>query len=466
MKAVIMAGGRGTRIQSIASDVPKPMIPVLGRPVLEYQIENLKNCGITDIILVTGHLGEIVRSHFGDGSSFGVQISYFHEETPLGTAGALYYLKDRLREDFLLLMGDLMLSVDFGRFLTAHCEAHAAVTLFAHPNSHPYDSDLIVTDEVGRLEQFTEELCGEGVPFTISGSRVRTVTDIISKKAPRHPDVYYHNLVNAGLYAVSPEVLELIPAPEGKIDLDKDIIRPLVPKGAVSAYRSTEYVKDMGTPERYYETEEAVRSGLTEQRNLARRQKCIFLDRDGTINIERGFLNNTAGMTLLPGSAEAIRRINASEYLAVLITNQPVIARGECSFETFDEIQKKLETLLGREGAYLDAVYYCPHHQDRGFSGEVQKLKFRCRCRKGRSGLIEQAALDLNIDKSASWMIGDKTSDVQCGKGAGTETILLRTGAAGTDGRFDKAPGYVCGDLAEAVELILGKGSGAASGLS
>ena len=469
MKAVIMAGGKGTRIRSVASDIPKPMIPVLDKPVLQYQIENLRHCGITDIILVTGYLSEAVRDYFGDGSSLGVKISYFNEDSPMGTAGALYYLyRDGLLEDdFLLIMGDLMLSVDFKRFMEAHKASGAYATLFVHPNSHPFDSDLIVTDEVGRLEDFTEDKCGlDNIAEAQSESEKhlhkepahamsKPVIGVISKKAERPEDFYYHNQVNAGIYALSPKSAALVAEPIDKIDLDKDIIRPLIAENKVYAYRSTEYVKDMGTPERYNEVSEAVRTGTVERRNLSNRQRCIFLDRDGTINVEKGFLNNPDELELLPGAAEAIRRINASEYLAVLITNQPVIARGECSFEGLDEIQKKLDTLLGREGAYIDAMYYCPHHPHSGFEGEVKALKFKCRCRKGAPGMILKAAEELNIDTAASWMIGDKTSDVECGSRAGCKTVLLHTGADGTDGRFDEPADMQASNLAEAVDIIL-----------
>ena len=474
MKAVIMAGGRGTRIRSVASDIPKPMIPVLDKPVLQYQIENLARCGITDIILVTGYLSEAVSSYFGDGSSLGVRLAYFNEDTPMGTAGALYYLyrDGQLNDDFLLIMGDLMLSVDFNRFMAAHKASGAYATLFVHPNSHPYDSDIVVTDEVGRLEDFTEDKCGAGIAGNAyigkagtgddsigrshsAHARSKIVTGIISKKAERPEHFYYHNQVNAGIYALSPKAAALVAEPIDKIDLDKDIIRPLIDESKVYAYRSTEYVKDMGTPERYNEVTEAVRTGTVERRNLSNKQSCIFLDRDGTINVEKGFLNNAADMELMPGAVDAIKRINASEYLAVLITNQPVIARGECSFEGLDEIQKKFDTLLGREGAYIDAVYYCPHHPHAGYEGEVKELKFKCRCRKGAPGMIEDAAADLNIDTSRSWMIGDKTSDVECGKRAGCRTVLLHTGADGSDGRFAEPADMNAADLAAAVDEIL-----------
>ena len=479
MKAVIMAGGHGTRIRAVASDIPKPMIPVLGKPVLQYQIECLRENGITEIILVTGYLAESIHEYFGDGSAFGVQLTYFNEDSPMGTAGALHYLAEKLDEDFLLLMGDLMLSVDFGRFMAFHKETGSDVTLFVHPNSHPYDSDIIVTDTVGRLSDFTEARCGIGAaasgedrasdmhaanaacaggknsdPDKREEVRRSLVTEVISKKADR-TGLWYHNSVNAGIYAMKAKVAAVVPEPVAKVDLDKDIIRPLIAEGKVSAYHSTEYVKDMGTPERYEEVTEAVRSGLVEQRNLKSPQQCIFLDRDGTINVENGFIRHAEDMELLPGAAEAIRRINASRYLAVVVTNQPVIARGECSFEELDRIHKKMETLLGAKGAYIDALLYCPHHKDKGFAGEVADLKFPCACRKPAAGLVEQAAKELNIDLASSWMIGDMTQDIRCGHNAGLHTMLVKTGMGGADGKYDDVAECTASDLGEAVSLIL-----------
>ena len=455
MKAVIMAGGHGTRIRSVASDIPKPMIPVAGKPILLYQIENLKRCGITDIILVTGYLSESIREYFGDGSSLGVSISYFNEEHPMGTAGALYYLKDELTEDFLLLMGDLMLSVDFNRFMRAHTTSGAFVTLFVHPNSHPYDSDIIVTDRVGRIDDFLEDSCGKDAltaPKGIIGTR--PVTGFISKRDER--TAYYHNQVNAGLYAVSPKILSSIPEPlDKKIDLDKDIVRPLIDKKRVWAYSSTEYVKDMGTPERYEEVTGAVLRKIPEKRNLSKKQSCIFMDRDGTINEADGFISSPERLRLIPGAAEALKRVNASKYLSIVITNQPVIARGELTFEGLDEIHKCLDTRLGLEGAYVDDIYFCPHHRDRGFKGEVEALKFSCSCRKPETGLIKRAEAEHNIDIKGSWLIGDSTLDIMCGKNAGLRTVAVMTGAALGDGKYSAKPDFTAANIAEAIDIIL-----------
>lgn len=456
MKAVIMAGGQGTRLRSISEDLPKPMVPVLGKPILQYQIEGLRENGITDITIMTGYKAEAINGYFGDGSSFGVDISYVNEDHPMGTAGALYFLRGRIKEDFLLLMGDLMMSVDFEHFMDFHRIHGGLVTLLVHPNAHPYDSDVILTDRSLSVSDFTEDKCGLGrEPEFREPSGL--VTGVLSKNAERSAP--YHNMVNSGVYALSARVLDIIPEPEGlkKTDLDKDIIRPLIAEDKVYAFHSTEYIKDMGTPERYEAVTRDLESGLIEARNLKNRQKCIFLDRDGTINEYLGLLRRPEELRLMEGVPEAIRLINDSEYLAIVVTNQPVIARGDISFEELDQIHAKLETEFGREGAYLDDIFFCPHHPDSGFESEVRELKFRCVCRKPGTGMIDQAVKRYNIDLGASYMIGDMTMDVLCGKNAGLRTVLLETGKGGSDGIYEAEPDMIAPDLLTAVRRILGR---------
>ena len=192
MKVVIMAGGKGTRIASINSEVPKPMITICGKPILEWQIENLKACGLTDITLVTGHLGHVIRNYFGDGSRWGVRISYFVEQTPLGTAGALFKMP-ALTDDFLLMCGDVVLNVDFNRFIAFHQARHAWATLMTHPNSHPYDSSLIVTETLPPEHE-------GGLPVD-----THRVVRWMNKEDER---VCYRNLVNAGIEIISPLLLQ------------------------------------------------------------------------------------------------------------------------------------------------------------------------------------------------------------------------------------------------------------------
>ena len=409
MKVVIMAGGRGTRISELFPDIPKPLIPIDGIPVLEREVCSLASQGFRDIILTVSYLHEKIEEHFGDGSKWGVKIEYFVENTPLGNAGALFKLN--LKEDFLLLNADAMFDVDFNRFVDFHKQHGGLVTLFTHPNSHPYDSGLLIADKNGAVEQW------------------------LAKEDSR-PE-YYRNRVNAGLHVINPSVLELsgIDADKVgavgengkpiKVDLDRQLLKPLAGTGKMFCYDSPEYVKDMGTPERYDAVCEDYKAGRVSGKNLQNKQKAIFLDRDGTINKYVGFLRNINEFELLDGAADAIKKINASGYLAIVITNQPVIARGEVSFEELERIHNKMETLLGKKGAYLDAIYFCPHHPHKGYEGERPELKFDCDCRKPKPGMLLKAAQDFNIDLAQSWMIGDGENDIRAGQNAGCQTAFI-----------------------------------------
>lgn len=413
MKVVIMAGGKGTRIASVRSDVPKPMINICGKPILEHQIDNLKACGLTDIILVIGYLGDKIKEYFGDGSKFGVNIEYFVENHPLGTAGALFKMP-QLTEDFLLLCGDVIIDVDFNRFIAFHKEHQAWASLVAHPNGHPYDSSLLVTEI--------------DAPKTVGGMPEDT-HQVIRWMAKEDERTYYKNRVNAGIELISPELLKETmknfvprhPETPDKIDLDRDVLKPNIPSGKIFAYDTPEYIKDMGTPDRFYETEKDIKSGKVHARNLKNKQKAIFLDRDGTINKMVGFVTKPEQFELIEGAAEAIKAINKSGYLAIVVTNQPVIARGDCTFEELQTIHDKMETELGKAGAFVDAIYVCPHHTDKGFEGERPEYKCNCNCRKPKPGLLLEAAKDFNIDLSESYMIGDSHRDVEAGENAGVK---------------------------------------------
>jgi D,D-heptose 1,7-bisphosphate phosphatase len=394
-----MAGGKGTRVAAIASDIPKPMIPICGKPILEHQINCLKRNNLTEVVLVVGHLGQHIKDYFGDGSRFGCSISYFTETEPLGTAGALYKLEN-LSDDFILLNGDTIFDIDFSRMINFHQEKKAYVTLAVHPNSHPFDSTLIVADNDHR------------------------VTGWLNKEDER---TWYKNQVNAGIHILSKNFINSCPQSKEKIDLDRDMLKPSISDGKIFAYSTPEYIKDMGTPERYEQVSSDIEKGIVRGKNLHEKQKAVFFDRDGTINvlIEHGFVTKPEQLELIDGAAQAIKKINRLGFLAIVITNQPVIARGEVDFQTLDLIHMKMETDLGKHGAYIDDLFYCPHHPDKGFKGERPEYKIDCDCRKPKPGMILKAAGKYNIDLTQSYMVGDNRRDVQAGINAGCSPVFL-----------------------------------------
>ena len=417
MKTVLMAGGKGTRISELFPDIPKPLIPIKGKegiekPVLEWEICSLRDQGFTEIVMTVSHMADQIIDYFGDGSQFGVNIKYFVEEIPLGNAGALFKIRASLGEEpFLLLNADSVFDINFNKFVEYFKSTGGLVTLFTHPNSHPYDSGVIVSDSNGAVLQW------------------------LTKEDVRPQ--WYANRVNAGLHVIDPRVLDMVEVDPNiigtqdndgktiKVDLDRQILKPLCGTGKMFCYDSPEYVKDMGTPERYEAVCKDFREGVVQSRNLMNKQKAVFLDRDGTINKYVGFLRNIDDFELLPGVSNAIKTINNSGYLAIIVTNQPVIARGEVTYEELNAIHNKMQTLLGREGAYVDAIYYCPHHPHKGYEGEIPELKIECECRKPKPGMLLEAANDFNIDLVQSWMVGDGENDIKAGKAAGCKTVLI-----------------------------------------
>lgn len=399
MKVVIIAGGQGTRIASVHAEIPKAMIPIDGKPILEYQIEMAKRYDYTDFLFIIGYMGDQIEDYFANGEKWGVTIEYFKEEIPLGTAGALGYLKEKLTEDFFVFYGDTVMDIDMNSMLEFHRIKQSDGTLLIHPNDHPYDSDIVDISQDGKVLHFYNKPHPEG---------------FISR-----------NMVNAALFIFSPRILQYIESGV-KSHIEKHILTRCL-KGGLNLYGyvSFEYIKDMGTPDRYSSVCNDVLSGKVTRLNKKYSRPAFFLDRDGVITKEVDLLHIQDQLELIDGVAEAIRYINHKGYLVIIVTNQPVIARNLCSIEELEAIHAKMETLLGMEHAYLNAIYYCPHHPDAGYPEERKEYKIECKCRKPKPGMLLKASLEWNIDLSKSFMIGDRKSDIEAGNNAGVKESIL-----------------------------------------
>jgi len=421
-QAVILAGGRGTRLaQELGIDIPKPMVPVLGRPLLERSLELLREQGIVKIVLLVHHRAEVVEKHFGDGKTMGLQIQYVREEKPRGTGGALVDVRQVLEEEFLVVYGDTLVEMDFSRMIRFHREHQAEATLFVHPNDHPQDSDLVELD--------AEEKVVELHPY------------------PHPAGAEFSNLVNAALYAMQRSVLDG-DWPVGGFDIAKDMVPAwLQQRRRIYGYRGDGYIKDMGTPERLARVQKDLHSGATARKSGRTPRMAVFLDRDGTINPEKGHLRRAEELELFPGVVEAVKRLNRAGIPAIVVTNQPVIARGEASFADVETIHRRLQRLLAEGGAYVDSIFFCPHHPEWGFLGERIELKVACKCRKPGTGMIEEAARRYHLDLKGSWMVGDSGRDMECARKAGLRGILVGDEEVAAERRAK--------DLPEAVEMIL-----------
>jgi D,D-heptose 1,7-bisphosphate phosphatase len=429
-QAVILAGGKGTRLASVLKGLPKPLVDVCGKPLLLHQLELLCAHGFTDAVVMVNHRADAIQEWLV-GVDLPISVRLIDDGEPRGTAGAVLAALDELDPEFLVMYGDTMLAVDLTRFWAWHHAVPGAdVSLFLHPNDHPHDSDLVEIDETGRILAF---------------------------HAYPHPaDAWLPNLVNAALYVVRRESLRAWVESDGPLDFAKDLFpRMLAAEATLRGYASPEYIKDAGTPERLERVRNALTSGAIRRASLNEPQRAVFLDRDGTLNVEHGLVRRAEDLEVFPFAGSAIRRLNEVEWRTVLVSNQPIIARGEVTESQLRRIHARLETEIGRDHAYLDRIYICPHHPDRGFPGERTELKIRCDCRKPEPGLILQAQSDLNIDLARSWYIGDSTPDLGAAEKAGVSSILVETGHGGLDRRYPHEARFTVANVSEAVTFIL-----------
>ncbi|MBP1668852.1 MAG: histidinol-phosphate phosphatase family protein, partial [Bacteroidetes bacterium] len=426
MQAIILAGGKGSRLAELTQKIPKPMLKIGDRPLLQHQIELLKKYGITDIVILVNTMKNVIMDYFGDGSAFGVSVSYFEEEEPLGTAGGFKEIENQLKDYFLVLYGDVMVNMDLSRLVAFHHNKNSECTLVLHPNNHPSDSDLVEMNDTGRITAFHPK--------------------------PHPPGLIYRNLVNAGVYVLSRDILKWIEKGK-KTDFGRQVFPSLYKDIRMYGYHTAEYLKDMGTPERLTQVNHDWKSGKIAAAAYEHTKKAFFLDRDGVLNEEKNFISRPEDLEIFEYTPEAIRRLNEAGYLSVVVTNQSAIARNLCTVEEVETIHRKLETDLGEKGAWLDAIYYCPHHPDKGYPEENPVYKIDCDCRKPKTGMFQKAAEKFNIDLSGSVMVGDSERDIQAGKNTGCVTVGVRTGYGIRN--TSVMPDYFFENLKEAVDFIL-----------
>ncbi len=434
MKAVIIAGGQGTRLRSVTgAAMPKALVPVAGVPIIHRQFRLLKRYGLTEVVVTAGHLADALTAGIEpEAERLGLHLHVRVEDSPLGTGGGLPAAQDVLGDEpFLALCGDIAVDMDFDRLRDHHKETNADATIVVHPNDHPHTSDLVVVDEAARILQIVPRGTRDSGEF--------------------------RNLVFGSVYVLSPRVWDFID-PHSKQDLNNDVFPRMIREGAaVLAYNTPEYLRDVGTVERLRVVEHDIATRRMERMNWSCPRPAVFFDRDGVLVKDAGSRGVTRpdDIHLLPGAAEAVRDVNEAGYLAVVVSNQPGVAKGFLSMEDLDRITGRLDMELGKVGAWLDRVYYCPHHPESGFDGERPELKVPCACRKPEPGLIHRAVKELPLDLDRSVLIGDTAREIGAARAVGIPAYGVRTGHGCEDCTDALTPDRVCDDARDAVHRFL-----------
>jgi mannose-1-phosphate guanylyltransferase / phosphomannomutase len=404
MHAAIVAGGRGTRASRLTGDlIPKALLPVAGIPIIIRQMRVLRREGVTHVSVLGGHLGEqLEQVLIPEAATLGLSLKVIVEPTPLGTAGCLSAL-DRSTHDWLIVYGDMLFDIALQPLFDFHRRQQAVLTVVAHPNDHPRTSDLIVEDN-------------------------GFARAILPAKQVRHHD--YRNLVPAGLYLASPAFFSQINRNE-KADMIHDVLPGIVASGnRLAVYNTPEYLRDVGTTGRHESAERDLALGRPETMNGHNYRPAVFFDCDGVLNHEPGQHGAIAedDVKLLFGAGAAVRHARDAGLLTVAVTNRSQVAKGFVTFERLSHILGHLEALLAEDGGVLDRIYFCPHHPEPGFPGEVPQLKVRCECRKPGTLLLRRAFAELPIDRQRSALIGDSLRDIGAARGAGIWAYGVRTG--------------------------------------
>ena len=395
----ILVGGEGSRVSAISNGKSKQEIEIFpNKKLIDYQINQLKSLN-KKFFFISNTKYDSLKTYLNKKYKRKINFEIIEEKKPLGTAGALKFLEKFHYKFYLLVDGDLIFNINIKRLINYHIKKKSDCTLVVHPNNHPYDSDCLDVNLENR------------------------VIRLFSK--PHNKKKIIKNLCMSGIKIINKEKIKII-----KKNCFQDFSKFFLPKliinkSRIFAYNTREYIKDSGTLDRIKQVRKDLKSIKYKLGNINNKIPAIFLDRDGVLNkqINKNIYQNPK--KLFKNVENAVRKINQSGYLAILITNQPAVAKGFISVRKLENDLDYLNYQMGLKGAYLDRIYYCPHHPEKGFKGENINLKIKCNCRKPNNGMFLKAISDLNIDYKKSFMIGDNYTDYFAAKKSKINFILV-----------------------------------------
>jgi D-glycero-D-manno-heptose 1,7-bisphosphate phosphatase len=383
-QACILVGGKGTRLGDITRAIPKPLLDMgEGTTFLDLLIEQTTRQGFNDVVLLAGHLGHLVQARY-DGRTFGTaRVRVLVEPKPRGTAGALVSALDILDPRFILLNGDSLFDINM-RALAAEADAdcEALIALRYVPEASRY----------GTVE--------------LNGNRVVRFREKVRDTGPA--------LINAGIYVLNATIIDRIHSLPCSIETD--IFPILAAEGGLRGSIRDGYFLDIGLPETLQQSRRELLA--------LRRRPAAFLDRDGVINRDHGYVHRSDQVEWIPGALESVRRLNDLGYRVVVVTNQAGVAHGYYSEEDIIALHDWIQEELAAKGAFIDAFYFCPYHPN----ARVERFRASHIDRKPNPGMIFRALSDMQIDKYHSFLIGDKDSDIECARSAGIKGFLFTGG--------------------------------------
>lgn len=386
MQAIILAGGFGTRLQSVVKDVPKPMADIAGAPFLAYLLSHLKNFGITDAVISVGYLQEKIIGYFGD-SYLGINLSYATEDKPLGTGGAIVNSLKFIDQTkpVVVVNGDTFLQIDYQKLLQFYQEKKSQLTLVLRQLDDCSRYGRVVIDENSTITSFEEKSSEKKSGF-----------------------------INGGIYLLNPQIFQKFSLAESfsfEADFLVKYLGDLQPQG----FAVDEYFIDIGIPDDYARAQNELPL-LTNKKN-----KALFLDRDGIINIDHGYVFEIEKFDFVEGIFELCQRAQELGYLIIIVTNQGGIGLGYYSEEDFFKLTNWMENEFAKRGVTITKTFYCPYRID----AKVEKYRQDSFDRKPNPGMLLKAIAEFNIDPTKSWMIGDKEIDMQAADAAGVASKRL-----------------------------------------
>ena len=368
-QAVILAGGRGTRLHPLTLTRPKPMVEIQGKPFLEYQIEQLREQGFKRVLLLLGYLPEVVRDYFGGGRRWGIKIEYSVSAVDDETGRRLKLAEPFLDPGFLLLYCDNYWPMSMTRLWQRFAAAGAPAMITVYSNKDGYTRNSVRVEADGFVS--------------------------IYDKTCSHPDL---NGVEISYAIVSKRIVHQLS--DANVLFETTVYPALAARRQLSAFV---------TDHRYLSVGAHHRLPLTEE--FFRRRKTLIVDRDGVLNRKpprARYVRRPEEFEWLPGALNALRLLHAAGYRIVVVSNQAGVARGAMSEDDLAGVHRSMAEAAAAAGARIDKIYYCPHDWDAG-----------CECRKPSPGMLFQAQRDLNLDLSRTYFLGDDERDAEAADRAG-----------------------------------------------